>query len=196
MAQREQVLDRAQRLQQAFVNGTLRSTWLSLVSRAPRGARLLLQIRTKCYTTIRSRRFGNGTLRCGVLLHHALLLSVLPFAGSLCSGYSHLERQLFTSRVHLQHVALLDVPSQEFLGQRILEVFPHSTAHRSSAVDWIVALIDQKLDCGRIQVNLDILGAYPLDDFCHLEIHNLDQVVSARAGGRRSLSGFRASGGI
>ena len=100
MAQREQVLDRAQRLQQAFVNGTLRSTWLSLVSWAPRGARLLLQIRTKCYTTIRSRRFGNGTLRCGVLLHHALL----------------------------------DVPSQEFLGQRILEVFPHSTAHRSSAV--------------------------------------------------------------
>ena len=63
MAQREQVLDRAQRLQQAFVNGTLRSTWLSLVSWAPRGARLLLQIRTKCYTTIRSRRFGQTGVR-------------------------------------------------------------------------------------------------------------------------------------
>src|SRR5258706_2004710 len=46
--------------------------------------------------------------------------------------------------------------------------------YRSSAVGWIVSLVDQKLDCGRIQVNLDILGAYPLDDFCHLEIHNLD----------------------
>src|SRR5271157_4464047 len=90
---------------------------------------------------------------------------------------SHLERQLFTSHVHLQRVALLDVPSQEPLGQWILQVFLHSTAHRSSAVGWIVSLIDQKLDCGRIQVNLDILGAYPLDDFCHLEIHNLDQVV-------------------
>src|SRR5260370_9067220 len=45
----------------------------------------------------------------------------------------------------------------------------HSTAHRSSAVDWIVSLIDQKLDCGRIQVNLDILGAYPLDDKVHLD---------------------------
>ena len=39
---------------------------------------------------------------------------------------SHLERQLFTSRVHLQRVALLDVPSQELLGQRILQVFLHS----------------------------------------------------------------------
>jgi hypothetical protein len=28
-------------------------------------------------------------------------------------------------------------------------------------VGWIVSLVDQKLDCGRIQVNLDILGAYP-----------------------------------
>src|SRR3984893_940759 len=78
---------------------------------------------------------------------------------------SHLERQLFTSRVHLQRVALLDVPSQEPLGQWILEVFLHSTAHRSSAVGWIVSLIDQKLDCAPIHVNLDILGAYPLDDF-------------------------------
>src|SRR5208283_4395058 len=81
---------------------------------------------------------------------------------------SHLERKFFTSRVHLQRVALLDVPSQKLLGQRILQVFLHSTAHRSSAVGWIVSLIDQKLDCGRIKVNLDILGAYPLDDFCHL----------------------------
>ena len=76
--------------------------------------------------------------------------------------------------VHLQRVALLDVASQERLGQWVLQVFLRSTANRSSAVVWIVSLIDQKLDCGRIQVNLDILGAYPLDDFCHLEIHNLD----------------------
>src|SRR5260370_27960453 len=108
------------------------------------------------------------------------LLSGLPFVGSFCSSYSHLEHQLFTSRVHLQRLALLEVPSQELLGQWILQVFLHSTAHRSSAVDWIVALIDQKLDCGRIQVNLDVLGAYPLDDFCHPEIHNLDQVVSLK----------------
>src|SRR4029077_13178086 len=105
------------------------------------------------------------------------LLSGLPFVGSFCSGYSHLERQLFTSRVHLQRLALLEVPSQELLGQWILQVFLHSTAHRSSAVDGIVALIDTKPDCGCIPVNLDILGASPLDDFCHLEIHNLDQVV-------------------
>src|SRR5260370_34945347 len=113
-----------------------------------------------------------------------------PFAAACCSitpdfsadfvcpfallRLSHLERQLFTSRVHLQRVALLDVASQESLGQRVLQVLLHSTAHRSSAVGWIVSLIDQKLDSGRIQVNLDILGAYPLDDFCHLEIHNLD----------------------
>jgi hypothetical protein len=76
--------------------------------------------------------------------------------------------------VHLQRVALLDVPSQELLGQWILQIFLHSTAHRSSAVGWIISLIDQKLDCGRIQVNLDILGAYPLEDFCHLEIYNSD----------------------
>jgi hypothetical protein len=56
-----------------------------------------------------------------MLLHHPRLLSGLPFAGSLCSGYSDLERQLFTSRVHLQRVTLLDVRSQEPLGQRILQ---------------------------------------------------------------------------
>ena len=39
-------------------------------------------------------------------------------------------------------VALLDVPSQEPLGQWILQVFLHGTAHRSSAVGWIVSLID------------------------------------------------------
>jgi hypothetical protein len=33
-----------------------------------------------------SRRFGNGTLRSGVLLHHPRLLSGFPFAGSPCSG--------------------------------------------------------------------------------------------------------------
>ena len=79
--------------------------------------------------------------------------------------------------MHVQRVPLLDVPSQELLGQRILQVFLHSTAHRPSAVGWIVSLVDQQLDCGRIQVNPDILGAYPLDDFCHLKIHNLDEVV-------------------
>src|SRR4029077_12254803 len=62
---------------------------------------------------------------------------------------------------HLQRFPLLDVSSQELLGQRILQVFLHSPAHRSSAVGWIESLIDQTLDCGRIQVNLDILGAYP-----------------------------------
>src|SRR6516164_2056192 len=102
------------------------------------------------------------------------LLNRSPVAGSPCSGSSHLESQLLTSCVRLQRVALFDVASQELLGQRILQVFLHRTTHRSSAVGRIVSLIDQKLDGGRIQVNLDILGAYPLDDFCHLEIHNLD----------------------
>jgi hypothetical protein len=55
---------------------------------------------------------------------------------------------LFTGRVHVQRVALLDVPSQELLGQRILQVFFHGTADRSSAVGRIVSLLDQKLDCG------------------------------------------------
>jgi hypothetical protein len=40
----------------------------------------------KVLNEIWSRRFGNGTLRSGVLLHHSRLLSGLPFAGSLCSG--------------------------------------------------------------------------------------------------------------
>src|SRR6266403_1819524 len=93
---------------------------------------------------------------------------------------SHLERQLFTSRVHLQHVALLDVPSQELLGQWVLQVLLHCTTHSSRAVDGIESLIDQKLDCSRVQVNFDILGAYSRDNFCHLEIHNLDQVVSLK----------------
>jgi hypothetical protein len=52
----------------------------------PRGAYLLLQIHTKTLNDNRSRRFGNGTLRSGVLLHHPRLISGLPFAGSLCSG--------------------------------------------------------------------------------------------------------------
>src|SRR5258708_38856255 len=98
-----------------------------------------------------------------------------PFAAACCSitpdfsadfvcpftllRLSYLERQLFTSRVHLQRVALLDVPSQELLGPWILQVFLHSTANRPSAVGWIESLIDQKFDCGRIQVNLDIIGA-------------------------------------
>src|SRR5262245_19504976 len=90
---------------------------------------------------------------------------------------SHLERQLYTSRVRLQRVPLLDVPSQELLGQWILQVFLDRTTHRSSAVDWIVSLIDKQLHCAPIQVNLNILGAYPLNDFGHLEIHNLDEVV-------------------
>ena len=33
---------------------------------------------------------------------------------------SHLEGQFFTSRVHIECVALLDVPSQEFLSQRMI----------------------------------------------------------------------------
>jgi hypothetical protein len=82
--------------------------------------------------------------------------------------------------VHVQRVALLDVSSQKLLGQQIFQVFLHSTTHRSSAIGWIVALIDQKLECGRIQANLDILDAYSLDDFCHLKIYNLDQVVSLK----------------
>ena len=78
-----------------------------------------------------------------------------------------------------------------------LQVFLHSTAHRSSAVVWIVSLIDQKLDCGRIQVNLDILGAYPLDDFCHLEIHNLRPARSFRSSWWKTImssSRFKNSG--
>jgi len=43
-----------------------------------------------------------------------------------------------------------------------------------------VSLVDQKLDRGRIQANLNILGTYPRKDFCHLEIHNLDQGRKAR----------------
>jgi hypothetical protein len=35
-------------------------------------------------------------------------------------------RQLFTSRVYLQRVALLNVPSQKLLGQWILQEFLHS----------------------------------------------------------------------
>src|SRR5262245_48838555 len=66
---------------------------------------------------------------------------------------SHLERQLYTSRVRLQRVPLLDVPSQELLGQWILQVFLDRTTHRSSAVDWIVSLIDKQLHCAPIQVN-------------------------------------------
>jgi len=68
-------------------------------------------------------------------------------------------------------------PRRSSSTSRSSRYFSTGTAHRSSAVGWIVSLIDQKLECGRIQVNLDILGAYPLDDFCHLEIYNLDQVV-------------------
>ena len=30
------------------------------------------------------------------------------------------------------------------------------------------------------QLNLDILAANSFDDFCHLEIHNLDQVVALK----------------
>src|SRR5262249_42564068 len=92
-------------------------------------------------------------------------------------GLIRFEGESFLSCVHLQLVALLDVPSQELFGQRILQVFFHSTAHRSSAVDRIVSLIDQKLDRGPIQVNLDIFGAYPHDDFCHLKLHNPGQVI-------------------
>jgi len=36
----------------------------------------------KVLNEIWSRRFGNGTLRSGVLRHHPRLLSGLPFAGS------------------------------------------------------------------------------------------------------------------
>ena len=91
----------------------------------------------------RSHNSLSLTLRFGVLLHHSRLLSGLPFAGSLCSGYRHLERQLFTSRVHLQRVPLLDVSPQELIGQRILQVFLHGTTHRSSAIGCIVSLIDK-----------------------------------------------------
>ena len=52
---------------------------------------------------------GMATLRSGVLVHQPRLISGLPFAVSRCSGYSHLQRQLFTGGVYLQHVALLDV---------------------------------------------------------------------------------------
>ena len=50
------------------------------------GAHLLLQIHTKMLNDNRSQRFGNGTLRSGVPLHHPRLVSGLPFAGSRCSG--------------------------------------------------------------------------------------------------------------
>jgi hypothetical protein len=52
----------------------------------PRGARLVLQIRTKMLNDNLESTFRQRTLRCGVLLHHALLLSGLPFAGSPRSG--------------------------------------------------------------------------------------------------------------
>jgi hypothetical protein len=75
-------------------------------------------------------------------------------AASLTSEQAQLQATQQGVPLHLQRVALLDVPSQKLLGRRILQVFLHSMAHRSSAVGWIVSLIDQKLDCGPIQVNL------------------------------------------
>jgi len=63
---------------------------------------------------------GMATLRSGVLVHQPRLISGLPFAVSRCSGYSHLQRQLFTGGGYLQRVALLDVASQELLGQLIV----------------------------------------------------------------------------
>src|SRR5260370_6026849 len=98
------------------------------------------------------------------------LLSGLPFVGSFCSSYSHLEHQLFTSRVHLQRLALLEVPSQELLGQGILQAFLHSTAHRSNSVDWTGSLLNQKLQLGRIHVKTEVLGGFPSGYFCSLTI--------------------------
>jgi hypothetical protein len=69
-------------------------------------------------------------------------------------------------------------PPRSSSASRSSRYFSNSTAQRSSPVGWIVSLIDQKLECDRIQANFDIFDAHPLDDFCHLEIHNLDQVVS------------------
>jgi hypothetical protein len=91
---------------------------------------------------------------------------------------------MLTSRVYLQRVALLDVPSQGLLGKWILQVFLHCTAHRSSAVGWIVSFIDKKLDCAPIQLDLDTLAAYPVDDFCTSRSTILTRC--ARVGGRRS----------
>jgi len=92
------------------------------------------------------------------LYHAAHFLKDLPLPVHLVPTPATLESQLLTCCVRLQRVALLDVASQELLGQRILQVFLHSTAHGSSAVGWIVSLIDEQLDCAPIQVNLDILG--------------------------------------
>jgi hypothetical protein len=44
-------------------------------------------------------------------------------------------------KIYLREI--MQPPLQELLGQWILQVFLHSTAHRSSAVCWIVSLIDQ-----------------------------------------------------
>jgi hypothetical protein len=78
---------------------------------------LLLQIHTKMLNDNLESTFRQWPLRSGGL----------PFAGSRVR-LSDLERQLFTSRMHLQRVALLDYRSQEPLGQRILRYF--STARR------------------------------------------------------------------
>ena len=69
-----------QRISTAFVESTV----TQLVSKrfvkkqqmqwTPRGAYLLLQIHTQTLNDNRSRRFGNGTLRSGVLLHYPGLI--------------------------------------------------------------------------------------------------------------------------
>jgi hypothetical protein len=60
-------------------------------------------------------------------------------AASLTSEQAQLQATQQRVPLHLQRVALLDVPSQKLLGQRILQVFLHSTAHRSSAVGAVLS---------------------------------------------------------
>src|SRR5262249_48308985 len=60
---------------------------------------------------------ATATLLGAAFASRRTFLNGSPITGSPCSGSSRLESQLLTSCVRLQRVALLDVASQELLGE-------------------------------------------------------------------------------
>ena len=73
---------------------------------------LLLQIRTKMLDDDGVDLSVTALLGSACFCIPALLSGLPFFPLSSCSGSSHLERQLLTSRVHVQRIAMLDVRSQ------------------------------------------------------------------------------------
>src|SRR6266536_3395441 len=68
--------------------------------------------------------------------------------------FGDVEAQFSVGGHNLNTVARLDVSTQQFLRQRVLEITPNCATHRPCAIVRIVAFLDEEVRRARVQLDM------------------------------------------